>query len=164
MDIIGHNVGLWVATTIVALLTVFSDKILERIRFRLNRADLRTKYFEQLAIDLSTYLFFSELYHERYQKGWANDRDDLDRIGGEINGAIQTLRKKEYVYRAWVRKYWGSRALEQFAQVMAAVKSADDAAHAFNDPGSEKEKTDELGKRLDTLRARVDQWLSQPDA
>ena len=163
-NIITNNVGVWLATTIVALLTIFSDKILERIRFQLNRADLRTKYFEELAVDLSTYLFYTELFHERYQKGWANDPEDLAGIGGEINGAVTTLRKKEYVYRAWVKKYWGSPALEQFAQVMAAVKSVDDAVHAFNDAGNEKEKTDELGKRLDKLRAQVDQWLSQPGA
>jgi len=30
--------------------------------------------------------------------------------------------------------------------------------------GNEKEKTDELGKRLDKLRAQVDQLLSQPGA
>jgi hypothetical protein len=164
VNIITKNVGAWLAATIVAFLTIFSDKILERIRFRLNRADLRTKYFEELAIDLSTYLFYSELFHERHQRGWADDPEDMDAIGGAINGAVTTLRKKEYVYRAWVRKYWGSVKMEQFAQVMAAVKSTDDAIHAFNDPGNEKEKTDELRERLETLRTRVDEWLSQPDA
>jgi hypothetical protein len=164
VNIITKNVGAWLAATIVALLTIFSDKILERIRFRLNRANLRTKYFEELATDLSTYLFYSEIFHERYQKHWANNTADMDAIRGEINGAITTLRKKEYVYRAWVKRYWGSARTEPFAQVMAAVKSTDDAIHAFNDLGNEKEKTDELGKRLETLRARVDEWLSQPDA
>jgi len=121
-NIIANNVGLWLAATIVALLTIFSDKILERIRFRLNRADLRTKYFEEQAVSLSAYLFYSEIFHERYQKGWADDPEDLAAIGGAINGAVTKLRKKEYVYRAWVRKYWGPAALEQFAQVLAAVK------------------------------------------
>jgi hypothetical protein len=35
----------------------FSDKILGRIRFSPNRADLRIKYFEELALDLSTYMY-----------------------------------------------------------------------------------------------------------
>ena len=56
MHIITDNLVAWLAATIVALLTVFSDKILERIRFSLNRADLRVKYFEELAVDLSTYV------------------------------------------------------------------------------------------------------------
>jgi hypothetical protein len=162
-NIIAHNVGAWLAATVVALLTVFSDKILERIRFRLNRADLRTKYFEQLAKDLSTYLFYSELFHERYQKGWADDPEDLERIGGAINGAITTLRENEYIYRAWVRKYWGEAKVEQFAEVMSTLKSVDDAIHAFNDRGNEEEKTAELGKRLGKLRAYVDSWLSKTD-
>jgi len=162
-NIIAHNVGAWLAATVVALLTVFSDKILERIRFRLNRADLRTKYFEQLAKDLSTYLFYSELFHERYQKGWADDPEDLDRIGGAINSAITTLRENEYIYRAWVRKYWGEAKVEQFAELMTTLKSTDDAIHAFNDRGNEKEKTAELGKRLGKLRGYVDSWLSEAD-
>jgi DNA-binding Lrp family transcriptional regulator len=58
MDIISNNVGTWLAAVTVALLTIFSDKILGRIRFSLNRADLRVKYFEQLATDLSTYVFW----------------------------------------------------------------------------------------------------------
>ena len=115
MDIISNNIGAWLAASIVALLTIFSDKILERIRFRLNRADLRTKYFEELATDLSTFVFFSEIFHERYQKGWTNDAADLASVAGEFNDAITVLRKKEFVYRAWVRKYWGPAAAVQFS-------------------------------------------------
>ena len=159
MNIIRDKLGVWLATIVVALLTIFSDKILERIRFRLNVADLRTKYFEELAINLSTYLFWSEIYHERHQKHWADNPDDMDAIGGNINAAVTTLTTKEYVYRAWVRRYWGSAAVKSFDEVIAAVKSVDDAIHAFNDAGKEEEKTIELGKRLDTLRAKIDQWL-----
>ena len=83
----------------------------------------------------------------------------MDAIGGEINRAVTTLTTKEYVYRAWVKKYWGSDAVKPFNEVMAAVKSVDDAIHAFNDPGKEKEKTTELEKRLGILRAEIDQWL-----
>ena len=112
MNIIGDKLGVWLATIIVALLTIFSDKILERIRFRLNVADLRTKYFEELAVNLSTYLFWSEIYHERHQKRWADNPDDMAAIGGNINAAVTTLTTKEYVYRAWVRRYWGSAAMK----------------------------------------------------
>ena len=159
MNIIGDKLGVWLATIVVALLTIFSDKILERIRFRLNVADLRTKYFEELAVNLSTYLFWSEIYHERHQKRWADNPDDMAAIGGNINAAVTTLTTKEYVYRAWVRRYWGSAAVKPFDEVITAVKSVDDAIHAFNDAGKEEEKTIELGKRLDTLRVKIDQWL-----
>jgi hypothetical protein len=166
MDIIGgnifrDNIGAWLAATIVALMTVFSDKLLERIRFRLNRADLRAKYFEELAVDLSTYIFFAELFCERYQKGWTNDPDDLASIGEEVNEAVTTLRKKEFVYRSWVHRYWGDKTVAQFTEVMAAVKAVDDALHAFNDEGEEDRKTVALAKELDKLRAAATRWMVQ---
>ena len=105
MNIISDNLAAWLAATLVALLTVFSDRILERIRFGLNRADLRVKYFEDLATDLSTYVFWVEVFHERYQKKWTDDPEDLAGIVGRLNTAMVTLRTKEYVYRSWVRPF-----------------------------------------------------------
>lgn len=160
-NIFSNNVGAWLAATLVALLTAFSDKLLERIRFRLNRADLRAKYFEELAVDLSTYIFFAEIFCERYQKGWANDPEDLASIGGEVNGAVTTLRKKEFVYRSWVHRYWGHDTVAQFTEVMAAVKAVDDALHVFNDEGEEDKKTMALAKELERLRAKAQEWMVQ---
>jgi hypothetical protein len=164
MNILADNLGTWLGAAIVALLTVFSDKIIGRIRFALNRADLRAKYFEELAIDLSTYLFFASLFHERYARGWTDDPDDLSAIGSEINGAVTTLRKKEYVYRSWVRKYWKSGGLNDFEEIMKAVGLVEDAIHAFNEGGDEGAKTTVLGKELHLLRSKIDSWLSQSDA
>ncbi|HKM86399.1 MAG TPA: hypothetical protein VJW96_09340 [Terriglobales bacterium] len=161
MHIISDNIGAWLAATVVALMTVFSDKLLERIRFKLNRADLRTKYFEELAMDLSSYIFFAELFCERHQRKWANDPDDMGAIGGEVNEAVTILRKKEYVYRSWIRKYWDEARLKQFAEVMGAVKSVEDALHAFNDGGGEEEKTTVLARKLGELRTKAERWISQ---
>src|SRR5205809_6944523 len=132
MNIIGDKLGVWLATIIVALLTIFSDKILERIRFRLNVADLRTKYFEELAVNLSTYLFWSEIYHERHQKRWADNPDDVAEIGVNFNGAVTTLTSKEYVYRAWVRSCWGSAAVKPFYEVITAVNSVEYTMYSFH--------------------------------
>lgn len=161
IPIISDHIGAWLATTTVAFLTVFSDKIFERIRFRLNRADLRVKYFEELAIDLSTYLFYVEILQERHQKGWADDLEDMTAIIGEVNDAVTTLRKKEYLYRSWVYRYWGRARMSLFAEVMSAVKSVDDATHPFNDPGGEAEKAATLGKELAALRVKVEAWMAQ---
>src|SRR5258705_9918565 len=125
MDIISNNVGTWAAGLMVTLLTIFSDKILGRIRFSLNRANVRVKYFEQLATDLSTYVFWVEVYCERFQRGWTDDLQDLEQIAGELNTAMTNLRKKEYVYLSWVHKYWGKKAAARFSDVMASVKSVD---------------------------------------
>lgn len=151
----------WLAAMFVGLLTVFSDRIIGRVRFALNRADLRTKYFEEVAIDLSTYLFYATLFHERYVRGWADDPEDLARIADEINGAVTTLRKKEYVYRSWVKRYWKSRGLIEFQELMQALGLVEDAIHEFNDNGDEGKKTKALGARLESLRMKTDAWLSQ---
>lgn len=164
MNIITDNLGAWLGATIVAFLTIFSDVILERIRTRLNRANLRAKYFEELAIDLSTYLFYAEIFEERYRRGWTRDQADLVAVAGAINGAITTLRKKEYVYRSWATKYWGTTAAHQLVGVLNAVKSVDDAAHAFNDTGDQEKKLSILEDRLDEARTKVETWLSQTDA
>ena len=160
MHIINDNVGAWLAATIVALLTIFSDKILGRIRLRVNRADLRVKYFEKLAVDLSTYVFWAEVFLGRFQFGWL-DPDDIGAIGGELNGAMITVRRREYLYRSWVLKYWGEDAAKELIQLMSSVKSVDLATHAFNDRGDENDKAIALGKELDLLRTRVDSWLSK---
>ena len=164
MDIISNNVGTWLAAVIVALLTIFSDKILGRIRFSLNRADLRVKYFEQLATDLSTYVFWVEVYHERFQRHWTDDLEDLEQIAGELNTAMTNLRKNEYVYLSWVHKYWGKNAAARFSDVMVSVKSVDIHTHAFNDPGKRKEKVAALGNQLEAMRQKVTQWLSKTGA
>jgi hypothetical protein len=163
MNIIGDHLAAWLGTVLIGVLTVFSDTIVGRIRFRLNRADLRTKYFERLAKDLSAYLFYAEIFEERYRRKWI-DADDLGALGSDINGAITTLRKKEAVYRSWAKKYWGAKSAYQLADVMAAVKSVDDAVHAFNDEGGEEQKTEVLGRRLSDARMKVDDWLSKTDA
>jgi len=164
MHVFVNNVGAWLAATVVGLLTIFSDKILGRIRFALNRADLRVKYFEELAVDLSTYMFFAELFHERYVRGWTDDPDDLGAVGGEVNEAVTTLRKKEYVYRSWVRRYWKADGLVRFEEVMKAIGLVETAIHAFNDAGDIQEKTTVLGRQVILLRSLIDEWLSQPNA
>jgi hypothetical protein len=162
-NIIGH-IETWIAITLVALLTIFSDKILGRIRLRINRADLRVKYFEQLATDLSTYIFWVEVLHERHAKGWMDDPEDIGSIVGELNGAFTTLRIKEYVYRSWVRKYWGSDGAARFNEVLEAMKAVDAATHTFNDEGEEEQKTATLGTKLNRLRTVAERWLSETNA
>jgi len=71
------------------------------------------------------------------------------------------IRKKQYIYRWWVKKYWRRGSLARFDDLMDAAKSVDTAAHLFNDPGEMEKKTQILGRELDTLRRKYDEWLSQ---
>jgi hypothetical protein len=166
MQILTDHIETWAAVTVVALLGVFSDKILGGIRLRINRADLRVKYFEQLAVDLSAYIFWAEVYHEYFEKGWVETAGPewMTGLAGELNSAMTTLRTKEYVYRSWVRKYWGTRGSVRFGEVLDAVKATDLATHAFNNEGQVAEKTATLGRELDRLRALSEHWLSETDA
>jgi hypothetical protein len=113
-----------------------------------------------LALDLSAYLFYAELFHERHSRGWTKNPDDLGAIGGEVNRAVVTLRKKEYVYRSWAKRYWGREPETELVEVLAAVKASDDAVHLFND-GAHEEKIVLLGQRLVELRGKVERWLMQ---
>jgi hypothetical protein len=155
-----NNIGTWLAAALVGLLTIFSDKILERIRFRLNRADLRVKQYEELAQDLSAYTFWVEVYQERYARGWTNNKNDLKAVGGLLNEAMVTLRTKEYVYWSWVRKYWGEVAARQFTEVIRVVKIVDRITHDFNDPEGWDETANRLGAELDILRSAIEKFLT----
>ncbi|HEX6740414.1 MAG TPA: hypothetical protein VF079_01300 [Sphingomicrobium sp.] len=161
MEIFADHLVAWLTAAVLGVLTVFSDRILERIRFRLNRADIRAKYFEELAIDLSCYLFYAAIFEERYRRGWADDPDDLSAVAGEVNSAIATIRKKEFVYRAWARKYWNQKAADGLVGVFLKLAMLDDAIHAFNDRGDVKKKVLELGNRLREAGTSVETWLVQ---
>ena len=164
MNFLVQHIEALLATTVIGFISIFSDKILGRIRLRWNRADLRVKYYERLAKDLSRYIFFAELFHERHQREWASNPADMAAIGGEVNAAVVRLRINEYVYRAWVEKYWDSRGVERFAEVLDAVTATEDAIHAFNDEGQVAEKTTVLGRELARLRALSVRFLSGTDA
>jgi hypothetical protein len=54
------RMGTFLTAAIVAILTVFSNSLTERIKFSLDRADLRQAKFAKLSQDLSIYLFDCE--------------------------------------------------------------------------------------------------------
>src|SRR5258705_4222474 len=106
MDIFTKHISTWLITSFISLLTIFSDKLLERIRFSLNRANARIKYYEELAKDLSSYIFYAEIYLERFERNEDDDPEDLGNIADAINSSMTKLRTYEYVYKSWISKYW----------------------------------------------------------
>jgi hypothetical protein len=164
MELFTDHIGTWLTTSIIALITIFSDKIIERIRLAINKADLRIKYYEELAIDLSSYIFWSEVYLERFENEWTEDIDDLEKIAGELNTAMTTLRKKEFVYKSWVNKYWKRKQKGKFADIFISIKNLDLASHAFNAAGDELEKAKKYRSELELLQNKVNFWLSESAA
>ena len=59
-----------IAAFVVALLSVFSNKLVDSVKFALNRADLRTAQYEKLATDLGDFAYSSELIDEYLRDGW----------------------------------------------------------------------------------------------
>ena len=159
MELFTHNVAAWLGAAVVGILSVFSDRIIGRIRFQLNRADLRVRYYEELATDLSAYLFYAGLYEERLRRGWTGDPDDIAAIISEMNGAVTILKKKEFVYRAWAHRYWGSVPAESLIDVLRMLDRLYEASYAFNDAGDEPKNLAEFSGRLNDGRVAVERWL-----
>jgi hypothetical protein len=113
-------------------------------------------------VDLSSFVFFADLYYTRHMRGEANF-EDMGSIVGEINGAYVTLKTNEYVYRSWVQRYWKKAGLKAFVDAMQASTGVYEAVIEFNEQGNENEKVKVLGDRLATLRSGVDRWLSATD-
>ena len=165
----------WFVGAVIALLSVFSSHLTEGVKASINRADLRTKSYEELSKDLSEYVFVSELCQEYIEHGWTS-RDDMVPLIKEYNDAITKLRKNEFVYLSWLSRYWGKAEVEVLSKVMATARKFDQQVHALNDEfeavnvKKSKETIDkETGKKasedmrptLDALRTQVRDLLER---
>lgn len=122
----------WAVTFVVAILGVFSSYITESVKFALNRADLRTKQHEELAMEVSHYIFAAELNTEFIEHDWTT-KTAMTELLNEYNESITTLRKKEFVYMSWIQKYWGKDETAKFAAFMKSVREFDSTIHSLND-------------------------------
>jgi hypothetical protein len=138
----------WLVGLAVALLGLFSSRITESVKFALNRADLRTGQYEELATEVSKYIFSAELNTEFIEHGWTTKQTMSDLLK-EYNQTITTMREKEFVYIAWIHRFWGNPEADRFKAFMTSVRAFDSSIHTLNDEfeavnitGS-KEKIDE---------------------
>ncbi len=122
----------WVVTFLIAILTAFSGRITDAVKSALNRADARTKQQEELATDFSQYIFEADLCTEFIENNWTTKQILTERIN-DYNAAITTVRKKEYVYLAWVNRYWSKDQITKLEALMSAVRDYDKALHHYNE-------------------------------
>jgi hypothetical protein len=127
-----NQLATWFVGVLIAVLTVFSSTLTERIKFSINRADLRVKSYEQLSQDLSEYVFDAEFCQESFEHNWTT-KDALDDLVKGYNLAITKLRGNEYVYRSWLSRYWGKEEVKRFSDLMETVKRLDLVIHSLND-------------------------------
>jgi hypothetical protein len=142
----------WLVAFLIGILTLFSGRITESVKFALNRADLRTKQYEELATEISTYIYFAELNTEFIENGWTT-RKTMTELITEYNTAITSLRKKEFIYAAWVKRYWGTAQLLKFDEFMQSVAAFDKAIHSLNDE-FEKVNINGSQEKIDPDRAK----------
>jgi hypothetical protein len=126
------QLGTWLIGALIAILGVFSSWFTEQIKFGLNRADLRTTQHEELASEVSEHIFSAELTTEFIEHGWTTKQTMTDLLK-DYNASITTLRKKEFVYLAWIHKYWGDAQVLKFKSFMSVVREFDSAIHSLND-------------------------------
>lgn len=122
----------WIVTFAIGILTIFSSQITESVKFAINRADMRTKQYEELATEVSNYIFSAELNVEFIEHGWTTKKS-MTALVDDYNKSIEQLRKKEFVYHSWIQKFWGKNEADEFESFMKSVRESDSAMHLLND-------------------------------
>lgn len=152
----------WLVAFLIGILGLFSGRITEWVKFGLNRADLRTQQYEELATEISQYIFSAELTTEFTERNWTTKKTLTDLVT-EYNTSITKLRKKEFVYAAWIQKYWDKERSAKFDVFMESVREFDKVIHSLND---EFEKVNITGEqqKVDPQRAKEALKLLQPAA
>ena len=142
----------WFVGVVLALLGVFSGKLVETIKLALNRADMRSKYYEELAVDLSAHVFaVNRLVKVYYGAAWATD-DDKNAIAAEYNVAMNKLCSKEFVYRAWLERFWNDKMVTAYTHTMAKVRSVDLTVIRMNEAPDSTDVRNELEREYEALR------------
>ena len=125
------NVATTIATLFLSIITIFSNTLTERIKFALNRADLRTTSYEKITHDVSGFVFFDENATESLKQG-LTDKNALTNVITPYNDAITELRSQEYVIRSWLNRYWQKEDMDRFEELMQTVKDIDQQFHRLN--------------------------------
>jgi hypothetical protein len=140
-------------TLILGLVGVFTDKIIDCVRFSVNRADLRSGQYEKLATDLGTFAFSAELMGEYLRHDWTTEKGIVP-ILLDYNAAVTRLRSSEFVYAEILRRYWGEQEKRSFDEVLAIVRKIDTEVHGLNDQ-FEKVNSSKTQDKIDPARAKA---------
>jgi hypothetical protein len=157
---LADQAGTWFVGFVLALLGLFSARIVEAVKFALNRADLRTKYYEELAIDLSNFVFVVDrLTKVYYGSTWASD-EDKSAIAAEYNLAMSGICRKEYVYLSWLKRYWSQRGASAFIAIMAKIRAVDAVLIRLNEESTKDAAIKDLELAFSDLQESARELLS----
>lgn len=161
LETIQKDATTWFVGALISILAVFSGFITERIKFAINKANLRSQYFEQIALSLSAFIFHAELIQEFQTERWT-DSELYKQIVTDYNKLITEIRSKNYIFSSWIATYWQPSRTQLLEDVFEAVKAVDKNVHSFNDGNRTPEKIQQLLTSLEKLRPLAHSLLSKP--
>ncbi len=155
LNSLADQAGTWFVGIILALLGVFSGRLVENIKFALNRADLRTKYYEEMALGISRFVhIIDRLNRVYYGSNWATEKDK-NAISLEYNEVFSEIARKEYVYLSWLRRYWGKEMTNAFQITMERIRAVDSVLIRLNERDGQKDPMGELDASFRDLQQAV---------
>ena len=150
----------WFVGVVLTLMSLFSGRLAETIKFALNRADLRTQYYEQIATDISHFVFIVDrLVKVYFGSTWASD-EDRGAIAAEYNETLNNISRKEYVYLSWLSHYWRRKMIGGFEQLMATIREVDSVLITLNESKEGSRDVAAIAKVHEKLRNVAHSFLT----
>ena len=139
---IKNQTFLWVAGIITAIFSVFSQYIADSIKTGLDKATVRTQYFNSITNDLSSYNYSAESVYDAYHEYNQNNGIGINFIkslADEYNKNVTTVMSKEFLYEVQVQKNWGKKFLfintdkeGKLIELYSSIKKLDSDVHSLN--------------------------------
>ena len=148
----------WFVGVVLALLGAFSGRLVETVKFALNRADLRTRYYEELATEISRFVFVVDRIIRVSGTDWINPEGQAA-IAAEYDETLNGLSRREYVYLSWLDRYWGRAKSAAFIETMATIREIDGLLILLNSAQKDKALHDRLESAHMNLRRIVHRLL-----
>ena len=159
LDSLANQTATWFVGFVLSLLGIFSARLAAAIKFALNRADARAKYYEEMAIDISHFVFTIDRIVKVYYGGtWASD-DDKSAIAAEYNEVMNAISRKEFVYRSWVKRFWNKNMANAFDLTMEKIRDVDSLLRLINEGGQQTDNLRKLDAAFRDLRQIAYQLL-----
>lgn len=149
----------WFVGLVIACLGVFSSRIVEAVKFALNKADLRAKYYEELAVDLSSVLHaVDRLNKVYYGSSWLSD-EQKSSVAEAYDESMNKIRRYEFVYLSWLQRFWSKKTLAGFHAVMDQLDKIDSILISLNEAEAIDTHSDALEAAVKELRVRMNTFL-----
>jgi hypothetical protein len=118
-------------TSLIGLVSIFSDNIVSSIKEKVNVAEKRPAVQEKIAKEMASLVYDAEMILS-YASQNLTRKNELHLVNDPFNISIEIVRKNELVNQALISRYWGKAALHSFAEFHRDVIAMEKAFHTFN--------------------------------